>query len=99
MQPALGISFRIQLDQLHPVTGSPCNKGNKMGLVHGMIHCDKLLIFHSFNLYHVFSAHFFRLKLWQWNAAAADGRLAGGRNYIAANRADIEYRALPCCCC
>ena len=47
-QSGLGVSFRVEFDELDTVGGHIGKKLNKMHLRHGVMDGDKLLIFHVF---------------------------------------------------
>lgn len=92
-EPAGGGTLRIQLDQLEPVRCHIGQKGDVVGLGHGVVDGHILFILHRLHGDGVGVVRFFRFQRGQGNAAAADHRFAGGVNHIAADGADVESGA------
>ena len=64
LKTGLGISFRIQLDHLNPVTGDKGNEGNVVLFCHRVADGYKMLVFHRLNLKGMFLLRILRLHWW-----------------------------------
>ena len=62
-----------------------------MLLGHGVVYGDEMLVFHLFDGDGVGVIGFLRFQGGQSNAAAADHRVTGGVDHVAAEGADIEF--------
>jgi len=91
LQPGLGVALGIEFYQLDSVCGHIGHKRDKMLLGHRVGDRDKMLILHLFDGEPMGIVIFFRLQGRQGNAAAADHRIAGAVNDIAADGANIEF--------
>ena len=87
----LGISFRIELRQLHPIAGDKCCKGNRMLLCHWVGDGNKMLIFHIFDADAMILVRFLCIQCRKRYAAAAQNGFSAAVDHIAANWANIEF--------
>ena len=87
LQSGFGVSFRIELDHLDPVGGDKGNEGNEMCLGHRMANSDEMLVFHGFHGNGVVFVRLFCFQSRQGDAAAADQRISGSGDHVAAEGA------------
>ena len=93
LKPCLGLSFRIELHHLDPVTGDEGCKGNIVLLGHRMGNGDKMLILHIFDGDSVITIRLFCLQGRQGDPAAADDGMAYAVDHITTDGANIEFGA------
>lgn len=90
LQPGLGVAFGVEIHHLGPVCGDVGYEGNVMGLRHGMVDGDEMLVLHVLDGHRMVIVCFFRFQGGQRDAAAADHSVSQRVDDIAADGADIE---------
>ena len=90
LHPGLGIALGVELHQLDPVCGDEGREGDIVRLGHGMVHGQKMLIFHTLDGNGMAFFRLLRFQRRQCHAAAADHSIAYTVDHIAADGTDIE---------
>ena len=90
LEPGLRTALRVELHELDALVGDSSQERDVVGLGHGMVHCDIVLVLYNLQVYCMLLIRSLSLKGRKRYATACHNGLSCCLNDIAAYRTDIE---------
>ena len=90
LEPGLRTALRVELHELDSLVGDSSQERDVVGLGHGMVHCDIVLVLYNLQVYRMLLIRSLGLKGRKRYAAACHDSLSCGLDDIAADRTDIK---------